>query len=111
MEIRSVIKYARMSPKKVHTVARSVVGMPAEKALQLLKLINKKSAYLLAKTLASAMANAECKNVGSASLYVKDAIAEQGFSLHRSIPAARGSAHPIRKRTSHIKVILTDNLK
>ncbi|MDR1458363.1 MAG: 50S ribosomal protein L22 [Puniceicoccales bacterium] len=111
MEIRSVTKYARMSPKKVHMVARSVVGMQAEKALQLLRLVNKKSAGLVAKTLASAIANANCKNIESNSLYIKDAIAEQGVMFHRSVPASRGSAHPIRKRTSHIKVVLIGNLK
>ncbi|MDR2735644.1 MAG: 50S ribosomal protein L22 [Puniceicoccales bacterium] len=111
MEIKSVTKYARMSPKKVHMVARSVVGMHAERALQLLRLVNKKSAGLVAKTLASAIANANCKNVDSDSLYVKDAVAEQGIMFHRFVPASRGSAHSIRKRTSHIKVTLIGNLK
>jgi large subunit ribosomal protein L22 len=111
MEIRALSKYVRMSPKKVQDVARVIAGRNAEEALQLLKFIPRKSARFVAKTLASAIANAEVKGVRSDRLRVKEAVAEQGVVSKRFIAAAKGSAHPIRKRTSHIKIVLTDYLE
>ncbi|MDR1435480.1 MAG: 50S ribosomal protein L22 [Puniceicoccales bacterium] len=111
MEVRASSKYVRMSDKKVRDITRVIAGKNAEEALQFLKFIPKKSARFVAKTLASAIANAFCKGVNTEVLVIKEVIAEQGIALKRSVPASRGSAHPIRKRTSHIKIILTDNLK
>ncbi len=102
-------KFARMSDKKVREVARKIQGLNAAEALEILGLVPRKSAALIAKTLASAIANAENNNgVSAASLKVKSAIVNQGIAFKRYRPVARGSAHPIRKRTSHITIVLSD---
>lgn len=109
MEVQALNKYARMSPIKVRQVAREIQGRPASEALELLKFIPRKSARLLAKTLSSAVANAENNhNLSVDTLIVKRALVEDGPVFKRYRPAARGSAHPIRKRTSHIRIILSD---
>jgi len=110
MEVQALTKYARMSPKKVREVARTIQGQPAQEALEKLRFIPRKSARLLAKTLQSAVANAENNhNLASHELIVAKAWVEEGPAFKRFRPAARGSAHPIRKRTSHLRVVLTDN--
>ncbi|MFR6033075.1 MAG: large ribosomal subunit protein uL22 [Bacilli bacterium] len=64
---------------------------------------------MVAKTLASAIANAENNNgLSAANLKIKSAIVNQGVAFRRFRPVARGSAHPIRKRTSHISIVLSD---
>lgn len=111
MEVKALTKYARMSPIKVREVAREIQGLPANEAMDLLKFIPRKSARLISKTLASAIANAENNhNLSSDDLVIKSAIIEEGASFRRFQPVARGSAHPIRKRTSHIRIILTDEV-
>ena len=109
MEVKSLTKFARMSDKKVREIAREVQGLNAAEALEILKLVPRKSARLVAKTLASAIANAE-NNTGlsAANMKIKSAVVNQGIAFRRFRPVARGSAHPIRKRTSHILIILSD---
>lgn len=108
-KVQALTKYARMSPKKVQDVARVIVGKPAEEALDLLKLIPRKSAKLLHKTLRSAVANAENNHdMSSESLVVERALVEQGPAFARFRPTARGSAHRYKKHTSHIRIILTE---
>ena len=98
-----------MSDKKVREIAREIQGLNAAEALEVLKLVPRKSARLVAKTLASAIANAENNNgLAAANLTVKSAIVNQGVAFRRFRPVARGRAHPIRKRTSHILVVLSD---
>jgi len=109
MEVYALYKFARMSPKKVREVAREIQGMPAPQAMDLLQFIPRKSATLIRKTLASAIANAENNfNLSSDDLIVHRAVIEEGPAFRRFKPAARGSAHPYRKRTSHIRIVLTD---
>lgn len=110
MEIQAVTKYVRMSPKKVRDVALEIQGKKATSALSLLKVIPRKSARLIAKTLQSAVANAENNNnISSDDLVISRALVEAGPVLKRFRAGARGSAKPIRKRTSHIRIILSDN--
>lgn len=107
-EVQALTKYTRMSPKKVREVARVIVGKPVQDALDLLKFIPRKSARLIYKTLQSAVANAENNHdMSSESLVVHRALVEQGPSFKRFRPTARGSAHPFKKQTSHIRIILT----
>lgn len=107
MEIAAKSKYARMSAKKVRDIARVLRGHRAQDALSFLKFSSRKSARLIYKTMSSAVANAENNNNLLASdLMVENVIIEEGPAFRRFVPAPRGSAHPIRKRTSHIKVIL-----
>ena len=98
-----------MSPKKMREVVRTIQGRKAPDAVDLLSLIPRKSARLIAKTLKSAIANAENNNNLSAdSLVVKSAVIENGPVLKRFKAAARGSAAPRRKKMSHIRIILSD---
>ena len=109
MEVTALTKFTRISPKKAREVSREIVGLPAGEALELLKFIPRKGARLIAKTLASAIANAENNhNLSSDALVVKSATIDEGPAFKRFKPVARGSAHPIRKRTSHIKVVLAE---
>ncbi|ATC63430.1 50S ribosomal protein L22 [Nibricoccus aquaticus] len=109
MEVQAITRYARMSPKKVREVVRTVQGRKASEAVDLLTLIPRKSARLIVKTLKSAIANAENNNNLSAdSLVVKSAIVENGPVLKRFKAGARGTAMPRRKKMSHIKIVLSD---
>ena len=109
MDVQALTRYSRISPKKVRDVARVIQGKPANEALDLLRFIPRKSARLLRKTLQSAVANAENNHsLSSSSLVISRAIVEEGPAFRRFRPVARGSAHPIRKRTSHIRIILSE---
>lgn len=109
MEVQALTRNARMSPKKVREVARIIQGRKATDAVDYLMLIPRKSARLIAKTLKSAIANAENNNNLSAdALTVKFALIENGPVLKRFKAAARGSAAPRRKKMSHIRIVLTD---
>ena len=109
MEVQALTRNARMSPKKVREVARTIQGRTANDAVEYLTLIPRKSARLIVKTLKSAIANAENNNNLSAdSLIVKFAIIENGPVLKRFKAGARGTAMPRRKKMSHIRIILSD---
>ena len=111
MEVQALTRYARMSPKKMRDISRIIQGRKAAEAVDYLNLIPRKSAKLIAKTLKSAIANAENNNNLSAdSLTVKSAIIENGPVLKRFKAAARGSAAPRRKKMSHIRIILSDGV-
>lgn len=110
MEVQAVTKFARMSPKKVREVARVIQGRKAAVVLEELRFIPRKSARLIHKTLKSAVANAENnENLSSDDLIVHRALIECGPVLKRFRAGARGSAKPIKKRTSHIRIILTNS--
>ncbi|MBU6181775.1 MAG: 50S ribosomal protein L22 [Verrucomicrobia bacterium] len=112
MLVKSTYRYAKISAFKAREVTRAIQGMPATDALDLLRFTPKKAAVLILKTLKSAIANAENNNSLNASdLVVKEAVVGEGPTLNRFQPKARGSAGPIRKRTSHIKVVLTDEIE
>lgn len=107
MEVQALTKYVRMSHLKLRDVAREIQGMQAIEALDLLKFIPRKSARLIYKTLQSAIANAENNHdLSSNSLIVYRCLIEQGPAWKRFRPSARGMAHPYKKGTSHIRVIL-----
>jgi large subunit ribosomal protein L22 len=109
MQIQAYTKYSRMSAKKVREVAREIQGKNAAEASELLRFIPRKSARLLRKTLLSAIANAENNNnLVADSLTIEKAVVEEGPKLKRFRPASRGSAHPYSKKTSHIRIVLTD---
>ncbi len=109
MEVQAYTKFNRMSPKKVREVAREIQGRNAAEALELLRFIPRKSARLIRKTLQSAIANAENNNnLVADSLTIHRSIVEEGPALRRFRPVARGSAHPYKKRMSHIRIVLTD---
>ena len=109
MEVKSTYKYARISPKKARDVARAIQGMPVSEALDALAYTPRKAAELIGKTLKSAVANAENNHELIADdLTIKEATVGDGPTFKRFKPRARGSAGAIRKRTSHLYIILTD---
>lgn len=109
MEVKSTYKYARISPKKARDVARAIQGMPVSDALDALSYTPRKAAQLIGKTLKSAVANAENNHELIADeLTVKEATVGDGPTFKRFKPRARGSASAIRKRTSHLYIVLTD---
>ncbi len=107
MSVRSVLKYARISSQKARQVTRAITGMPVSQALSVLDFTPKKAAFLVGKTLRSAIANAENNHEQDASEFiVQSATATPGPALSRIMPRARGSAAPIKKRMTHITVII-----
>jgi len=111
MEVRSIYKYARISAFKVREVTREIQGLPVSAALDLLAFTPKKAAFLIGKTLKSAVANAENNaNLKPDGLVVKEATAGEGPTLKRIMARARGSASGILKRTSHIRIVLSDEI-
>ena len=112
MQVKSIYRNARISAFKAREVTREIQGLPATDALDLLRFVPKKAAEMILKTLKSAVANAENNNnLNVANLVVKEAVVGEGPTAHRFQPKARGSAGPIRKRTSHIRIILTDEVE
>ena len=109
MEVQALTRYARMSPKKVREVVRTIQGRKAPEAVQYLALLPRKSARLIAQTLRSAIANAENNNNLSVdNLVVKSAIVENGPVLKRFKAGAKGTAKPRTKKMSHIRIVLSD---
>ena len=112
MEVRSIYRYARISPFKVREVTREIQGLPASAALDLLAFTPKKAAFLIGKTLKSAIANAENNaNLKPDTLVVKEAIVGEGPTFKRIMARARGSASRILKRTSHFRIVLSDEVQ
>lgn len=109
MEVRSVTRFVRISAFKAREVTREIQGLMASDALDVLRFSPKKAARLVTKTLKSAIANAEHNNeLKPATLRVKEAVVGEGPTIKRIMERAKGSASPIRKRTSHIRIVLTD---
>ncbi|PYL09649.1 MAG: 50S ribosomal protein L22 [Verrucomicrobia bacterium] len=111
MEVRSTYKYARISPFKVREVTREIQGLPVSAALDVLAFTPKKAAFLINKTLKSAIANAENNaNLKADGLVVKEAVVGEGPTFKRIMARARGTASRILKRTSHIRIVLSDEI-
>jgi large subunit ribosomal protein L22 len=111
MEVRSTYKYARISPFKVREVTREIQGLPVSAALDVLAFTPKKAAFLINKTLKSAIANAENNaNLKVEGLVVKEAVVGEGPTFKRMMARARGSGSRILKRMSHIRIVLTDDV-
>lgn len=112
MEVLSVYRGARMSAFKVRELTREIQGLSASAALDLIAFSTKKSALFVGKTLKSAIANAENNNeLKVDTLVVKEATVGEGPTMRRMKSRARGSSSAIRKRTSHIRIVLTDEVE
>lgn len=108
MEVRAVLRYAKASPTKLRQVLRVIRGMKAGDALYQLRFIPKKSARMVEGVLKSALANAEQKGMDLDKLYVKVANADEGPMYKKWMPRAHGRATMLRKRTSHITIVLEE---
>lgn len=111
-EIKAHLRYLRMAPRKVRVMADVMKGKSVKTADAQLKFTSKSAAIPLRKLLRSAAANAKHNfNIDSDQLVVQTVRVDQGPTLKRSMPRARGMASPIHKRTSHITLILTEAIK
>src|SRR5512138_76576 len=109
MESVARARYVRMAPRKVRLVVDMVRGKKVSDALAVLGLVNKSAAEVVAKTIRSAAANAESnKGLVTGDLVVKSAFVDEGPTMKRFMPRAMGRATPIRKRTSHVTVVLSE---
>jgi large subunit ribosomal protein L22 len=109
MQVHAITRNVRMSAQKVREVVRQIQGMPALQAQAVLSVVSRKSARFVAKTLKSAIANAENNlKAKPEKLIVLEAVAGTATSIKRFTPKARGSAGPIIKRSCHIKITLSD---
>jgi len=110
-EAKATLKYARISARKVKIVADLIRGKNVSDALAMVKYTPKAASEIIEKILKSAIANAENNhNMNSQNLYVAEIYANQGPTLKRIRPAAKGSAVRIRKRTSHITIVLRERV-
>ena len=109
MEAKAVARYVRIAPRKVRQVANEITGKAVEEALQILQFTPRAAAEILQKVLTSAVANAENNfEMDRNSLVVAKAYVDQGPSLKRFRARAQGRAAAIRKRTSHITIIVEE---
>jgi large subunit ribosomal protein L22 len=109
MESKAVAKYMRMSPQKVRLVADLVRGKKVQEARNILLYTRKYAAGIVANVLKSAVANAaQNPNIDENILYVKEIFVDQGPSLKRWRARAQGRAAGIKKRSSHITIILDE---
>ncbi len=109
MEVKARLRFARISPRKARLVADLVRGKRSEEALNILSFTKKASARILIKLLKSAIANAtQKKTIDIDRLYVKQIMVDQGPTMKRFQPRALGRATTIRKRTSHIHIVLDE---
>ena len=116
MQVHAITKNVRMSAQKMREVVRQIQGMPAAQAQAVLAVVPRKGARLVAKTLKSAIANAEdlkehkkeYNGMRTDRLVIKEAVAETASTMRRFTPKARGSAGPILKRSCHIRIVLSD---
>jgi large subunit ribosomal protein L22 len=109
METRAVTRFVRISPRKVRLVVDQIRGKGVEEAINILKFVPKRSAGLVAKTLRAAVANAEgTQSVDVDRLYVKQVTVDEGGMWKRFTPRAMGRATRIRKRLSHITIVVDE---
>ena len=109
MQVHAILKNINMSAQKMREVTRQIQGLPAAQAQAVLAVVPRKSARFVAKTLKSAIANAENNNKAKIeNLVVREAVAQTASTYKRFTPKARGSAGPILKRHCHVKITLSD---
>ncbi len=108
MEAKAIGRFLRVSPRKTRLVARNVVGLGVEDAINLLRFTPNKPAGVLLNVMKSAVANATSMAVNVDTMFVKEVLVNEGPAWKRFMPRAQGRATRIRKRTSHITVILAE---
>lgn len=111
-EVKAILKSYRQTPRKTRRVAQLVKGKRAEDAINILDFTIKRPASPINKLLKSAITNAKSQGLSAENLFVKEIRVDQAQVMKRIRPASRGSAHPVKKRMSHVMVVLsTDNPK
>ncbi len=109
MEYKASYRHADMSPRKIRPFATLIRGRSAEEALELLRYLPNKSARLMEQVLKSALGNAEDRGAQDIEdLVVTESCVDGASIVKRIMPRARGTAYPIKRRYSHIRVTLSD---
>ena len=109
MEVKATAKTLRIQPRKARLVLNFIRGKSVEEAEAICKFTPNKGGYLVGKVLHSAIANAvNNEDLDESNLYVKACWADEGITLKRYMPRAKGSASAIHKRTSHITVVVAE---
>ncbi|MBR2327273.1 MAG: 50S ribosomal protein L22 [Clostridia bacterium] len=108
MEATAILRYARISPRKVKIVMDLIRGKDITEAIAIVRNVPKAASPLLEKLLKSAAANASVKEMDGTKLYVAECFVCPGPTLKRIMPRAKGSANRILKRTSHLTVVLRE---
>ena len=116
MQVHAITKNLPMSAQKMREMVRQIQGLPAAHAQAVLAVVPRKGARFVAKTLKSAIANAEdlkehkkeYSGMRTDHLVIKEALAQTATTFRRFTPKARGSAGPIIKRRCHIKITVSD---
>lgn len=107
VEARAKLKKVGISPKKIRLVADAIRGLAVPQALARLQVIFKRSAPVVGKLLNSAVANAQNKfDIKPEDLFVKTIFVNKSYDLKRWKPAAFGTAHPFKKHSSHIEILV-----
>ena len=108
MQAKAIARYVRISPRKCRIVVDQIRGKSVIQAREILAFTNRGAAEVVEKTLNSAVANAEYKShVNPNQLVIKECYVDEGPTLKRIRPRAKGSASRIRKRTSHITIVVS----
>ena len=106
---RAIGKYLKVPPRKARDIVNLIRGLPVEDAQQLVRFSKRRAARIVEKVLKSAVANAEQAREGEAKpLFVSQAMVDEGPTLKRMIARARGVRNVIRKRTSHITIVVDE---
>jgi large subunit ribosomal protein L22 len=108
MEVKARLRFVRIAPRKARLVADLIQGKESGEALNILTFTKKSAAKIVIKLLKSAIANATQKKMDVDRLYVKQITVDQGPTMKRFQPRALGRATMIRKRTSHIYIVLDE---
>ena len=109
MEVRARLRFVRIGPRKARLVADLIRGKGSEEAMNILTFTKKAAAKILIKLLKSAIANAtQKKTIDIDRLYIKKIAVDQGPTMKRFQPRAMGRATTIRKRSSHITIVMDE---
>ena len=112
MEVKAILRHLRMAPRKVRLIVDAVRGLSVAEAETRLQFIHRDASRPVLKLIQSATANAEHNfKLDRANLFIKTITADAGTTLKRFRPRAMGRAAPIRKRTTHISIVLSDDPK
>ncbi len=109
MEVKAIAKTVRIAPRKVRLVVDLIRGKKVADAVNILRLTPRGASPVVEKVIKSAVANAVNNNkMDQGSLYIKEAYVNEGVTMKRYLPRAKGSANEILKRTSHITIVLDE---
>jgi large subunit ribosomal protein L22 len=109
MEAKAIARYVRVTPRKARLVIDLIRGKSVEEAFAILRYTPRAASPIIEKVLASAVANAEHNhNMDTSRLFVKKAYVDEGPTMKRYMPRAMGRVNTIRKRTSHITVVVAE---